>query len=145
MREAKTKAAIIISAGFKELGPSGLKLEQEILTFAQSGAMPVIGPNCLGVMNPVYGLNATFAKGMALPGNVAFLSQSGAMCTAVLDWSFKERIGFSAFVSVGSMADVGWGDLIDYLGGYPNTTASSCIWKLLGMRVAFYLPRAKLP
>ncbi|KAF3362151.1 putative protein YfiQ [Chlamydiales bacterium STE3] len=119
--EAKVRAAIIISAGFKELGASGLKLEQEILAYAKSGRMPVIGPNCLGVMNPIYGLNATFARGMALPGNVAFLSQSGAMCTAVLDWSFKEKIGFSSFVSVGSMADVDWGDLIDYLGGDPNT------------------------
>lgn len=119
--ESKVKAAIIISAGFKELGDPGLKLEQEILTYARSGRMPIVGPNCLGVMNPIYGLNATFAKGMALPGNVAFLSQSGAMCTAVLDWSFKERVGFSSFVSVGSMADVNWGDLIDYLGGDPNT------------------------
>ncbi|MGK5594627.1 MAG: bifunctional acetate--CoA ligase family protein/GNAT family N-acetyltransferase [Parachlamydiaceae bacterium] len=119
--EAKVKAAIVISAGFKELGESGLRLEQEILTYAKSGRMPIIGPNCLGVMNPIFGLNATFARGMALPGNIAFLSQSGAMCTAVLDWSFKERIGFSSFVSVGSMADVDWGDLIDYLGGDPNT------------------------
>ncbi len=119
--EAKVKAAIIISAGFKELGEPGLKLEQEILTYATSGRMPIIGPNCLGIMNPTYGLNATFARGMALPGNIAFLSQSGAMCTAVLDWSFKERIGFSSFVSVGSMADVDWGDLIDYLGGDQNT------------------------
>lgn len=119
--DAKVKAAIIISAGFKELGKSGLELEQEIIKIARKGKMPIIGPNCLGVMNPVYGLNATFAKGMALPGNVAFLSQSGAMCTAVLDWSFKENIGFSAFVSVGSMADVGWGELIDYLGRDPKT------------------------
>ena len=66
-------------------------------------------------------MNATFAKGMALPGNLAFISQSGAMCTAVLDWSLEERVGFSAFVSIGSMADVTWGDLIDYLEGDPET------------------------
>lgn len=119
--KADVKAAIIISAGFKELGEPGLKLEQEILQRAKKGKMRIIGPNCLGVMNPLYGMNATFAKGMALPGNLAFISQSGAMCTAVLDWSLEERIGFSAFVSIGSMADVNWGDLIDYLGGDPGT------------------------
>ena len=115
------KSAIIISAGFKELGPPGLKLEKEILYHAHRGKMPIIGPNCLGVMNPVFGLNATFAKDMALSGNLAFISQSGAMCTAVLDWSLQEKIGFSSFVSIGSMADVNWGTLIDYLGSDPHT------------------------
>lgn len=119
--DAHVKTAIIISAGFKELGEPGQKLEDEILIHAKRGKMPIIGPNCLGVMNPVYGLNATFAKGMALPGNLAFISQSGAMCTAVLDWSFQEKVGFSAFVSIGSMADVNWGTLIDYLGSDPHT------------------------
>lgn len=119
--DAHVKTAIIISAGFKELGESGEKLEQEILAHAKRGKMPIIGPNCLGVMNPVYGLNATFAKGMALPGNLAFISQSGAMCTAVLDWSLQAKVGFSAFVSIGSMADVNWGTLIDYLGNDPHT------------------------
>lgn len=114
-------SAIVISAGFKELGSKGLKLEEEAIAIAKKGKMPVIGPNCLGVMNPAFGLNATFARGMALPGNLAFISQSGAMCTSVLDWSFQENIGFSSFVSIGSMADVDWGDLIDYLGGDPAT------------------------
>lgn len=118
---AKVKSAIIISAGFKELGPSGIELEEKILYHARKGNMPIIGPNCLGVMNPIHGLNATFARGMALPGHVAFISQSGAMCTAVLDWSYREKIGFSAFVSIGSMADVNWGSLIDYLGSDPHT------------------------
>lgn len=72
-------------------------------------------------MRPLYGLNATFASAMARPGNVGFISQSGALCTAVLDWSFGENVGFSAFVSLGSMLDIGWGDLIDYLGRDPNT------------------------
>ena len=115
------KAAIIISAGFKELGEEGLKLENEVLRRAREGGMRIIGPNCLGIMNPLVKFNATFAASMALDGNVAFISQSGAMCTAVLDWSLKEQIGFSAFVSIGSMADVNWGDLIDYLGSDPNT------------------------
>lgn len=118
---AKVKSAIIISAGFKELGPSGVKLEEEILFHARAARMPIIGPNCLGVMNPIHGMNATFARGMALPGQVAFISQSGAMCTAVLDWSYREKIGFSSFVSIGSMADVNWGSLIDYLGSDPHT------------------------
>lgn len=129
---AGVKAAIIISAGFKELGPAGLKLEEEILQNAKKGKMRIIGPNCLGVMNPIHGLNATFAKGMALPGNVAFISQSGAMCTAVLDWSLQERIGFSSFVSIGSMADVNWGDLIDYLGGDAETQSILIYMETIG-------------
>lgn len=115
------KGAIIISAGFKETGAEGVALEAEILKIAREGNMRVVGPNCLGVMSPITKINATFAAAMARPGNVAFISQSGALCTAVLDWSFKENVGFSAFASIGSMLDVGWGDLIDYLGRDPNT------------------------
>lgn len=119
--EAGVGSAVVISAGFKELGESGIQLEKDILQYSSKSSMPILGPNCLGVMNPISGLNATFAKGMANRGNVAFLSQSGALCTAVLDWSFQENIGFSAFVSVGSMIDIGWGDLISYFGDDPNT------------------------
>ncbi len=119
--DAKIKAAIVISAGFKELGPEGAKLEQETLAEARRGKIRIIGPNCLGVMSPTTGLNATFAAGMARPGNIGFISQSGALCTAVLDWSLREMVGFSAFISIGAMADVGWGDLIDYLGDDPRT------------------------
>ncbi len=129
---AKAKSCIIISAGFKELGAPGIKLEEEILYHAHKGKMPIIGPNCLGVMNPIHGLNATFARGMALPGNLAFISQSGAMCTAVLDWSYREKIGFSAFVSIGSMADVNWGTLIDYLGSDPNTRSLLLYMETIG-------------
>lgn len=114
--------AIIISAGFKEIGEEGAELERQILEKAR-GKMRIIGPNCLGVMLPLYGMNATFAGGMARPGNVGFISQSGAICTAVLDWSFEENVGFSAFISVGSMLDVNWGDLIYYLGDDPQTTS----------------------
>jgi acetyltransferase len=121
--DAGVKGIIVISAGFKELGAPGIALEQQILEHARRGKMRVIGPNCLGLMNPLTGLNASFAKGIARPGNVAFISQSGALCTAVLDWSFKEQVGFSAFVSIGSMLDVNWGDLIDYLGNDPRTNA----------------------
>lgn len=119
--EAGVKGAIILSAGFKEIGPTGLRIEEEILKNARRGMMRIIGPNCLGVMSPLSGLNATYAVGMAKAGNVAFLSQSGALCTAVLDWSLREMVGFSSFISVGSMLDVGWGDLIDYLGDDPRT------------------------
>jgi acetyltransferase len=112
--------AVIISAGFKETGPEGAELERQILEIAY-GKMRIIGPNCLGVMMPRNGLNGTFAGAMARPGNVAFISQSGAICTAVLDWSFRENVGFSAFISIGSMLDVSWGDLIYYLGDDPHT------------------------
>lgn len=119
--EAGVLGLIIISAGFKELGEEGLKLEGEILSRIRNTPLRIIGPNCLGIMNPSVGLNASFAKGMALPGNIAFMSQSGAMCTAVLDWSLQAHLGFSAFVSIGSMIDVGWGDLLRYFGSDPNT------------------------
>jgi acetyltransferase len=119
--EAGVRGAIVISAGFKEHGAAGQELERQILERIQGSRLRVIGPNCLGVMNPVTGLNATFASTIARPGNVGFISQSGALCTAILDWAQKEMVGFSAFVSVGSMLDVNWGDLIDYLGNDPRT------------------------
>lgn len=115
------RGAIIISAGFKEVGPEGFELERQILEEARRGNMRIIGPNCLGVMNPTNGLNATFASTIARPGSVGFISQSGAMCTSILDWSFRENVGFSAFVSIGSMMDIDWGDLIFYLGDHPRT------------------------
>ncbi len=118
---AKIPAAIIISAGFKEAGPRGVELEREI--DASRGSMRILGPNCLGLMAPHAGLNATFAGAMARPGSIGFLSQSGALCTAILDWSLREMVGFSAFVSTGSMLDVGWGGLIGYLGDDPHTRA----------------------
>ncbi len=126
------KGAIVISAGFKEIGERGAELERQILEQAQRGRMRIIGPNCLGVMNALTGLNATFAAGMARPGNVAFVSQSGALCTAVLDWSFRENVGFSAFVSIGSMLDVGWGDLIYYLGDDPRTQSIVIYMETIG-------------
>ena len=119
--ERGVQGAIIISAGFKERGASGIALEKEVLDIARKGNMRLIGPNCLGVMNPPTGFNATFASSIANPGNVGFISQSGALCTSILDWSYKENVGFSSFVSIGSMLDVGWGDLIYYLGDDPNT------------------------
>src|ERR1035441_3246241 len=97
--EHGVRGAVVISAGFKEIGPEGAALEQRLLEEAQAAEIRVIGPNCLGVMSPLSGLNATFATTIARPGSVGFISQSGALCTAVLDWSLKEMVGFSAFIS----------------------------------------------
>lgn len=135
--QAGVKGAIVISAGFKEIGEEGVQLEQEILKKARQAKMRIIGPNCLGVMSPITGINATFAKGMALPGNVGFLSQSGALCTSVLDWSLQEHVGFSAFVSIGSMLDVNWGDLIYYLGDDPHTNSIVIYMESIGDAGAF--------
>ena len=111
---AGVKGAVIVSAGFRESGAAGMELEQEIQE--RRGNMRIIGPNGLGIMIPSLKLNATVARKMALNGDVAFISQSGALCTSVLDWSIRQNVGFSVFLSTGSMLDVGWGDLIDYLG-----------------------------
>ena len=119
--DAGVEGAVIISAGFKEIGEEGRELEERVLEEARHGRMRIIGPNTLGVMNPHTGLNVTFAGDMARAGSVGFLSQSGALCTAILDQSFRENVGFSAFVSIGSMLDVGWGDLIHYLGNDRHT------------------------
>jgi acetyltransferase len=119
--DAGAKSAVVISAGFRERGAEGAALEQQIQEQLRRSSMRLIGPNCLGIMNPKIGLNATFAKDAPKPGNVAFLSQSGALLTAILDWSHREEVGFSAIVSTGSMLDVGWGDLIYHFGDDPHT------------------------
>lgn len=119
--QAGVAGAIIISAGFREAGAHGVDLEQKVLELARHHGIRIIGPNCLGIMRPVIGLNATFAPGIAQKGTIALLSQSGAICTALLDWSLQQKLGFSAMVSVGSMVDIGWGTLIDYFGNDPHT------------------------
>jgi acetyltransferase len=118
--ELGVKSAIIISAGFSELGAEGKALERQIRDAAR-GKLRVIGPNCLGVIHPPSRLNASFAADMPRPGNVALLSQSGAICTSILDWARETHVGFSSFVSVGAMADVDFADLIDYFGDDPAT------------------------
>jgi acetyltransferase len=115
------KSAIIISAGFKEVGEEGQELENRILAIAKEYGIRIIGPNCLGVMSPYSNLNATFAKNMAHAGGVGFISQSGAMCTSMLDYANDMGIGFSAFISVGSMSDVEFKDCIEYLAHDPKT------------------------
>jgi acetyltransferase len=131
------KGAIVISAGFREIGPEGEALERRILAQAREARIRVIGPNCLGVMNPVGGMNATFAAGMAAPGSVGFVSQSGALLTAVLDWSAREGVGFSSVVSLGSMLDVGWGDVIYYMGDDPHTKSILIYMETIGDARAF--------
>jgi acetyltransferase len=135
--ENGVRGAIVISAGFKEIGPEGAELERQLLIEARKANIRVIGPNCLGVMAPMSGMNATFATTVARPGSVGFISQSGALCTAVLDWSLKEMVGFSHFVSVGSMVDVGWGDLIYYLGNDPKTKSIVIYMETIGNARAF--------
>lgn len=131
------KAVIIISAGFKELGDPGIELERQILLHAKRGNIRIIGPNCLGIMNPLTGLNATFGGVMANPGSIAFISQSGALCTAILDWSTIEKVGYSAFVSIGSMVDVDWGDLINYFGTDDKTKAIVMYMESIGNARSF--------
>jgi acetyltransferase len=135
--EKGVKGVIVISAGFKETGSEGVELEKKVLEQARRGNIRLVGPNCLGVMRPPSGLNATFASGIAHPGSVGFISQSGALLTAVLDWSRRENVGFSAFASLGSMLDVGWGDLIYYLGDDPHTRSIVIYMETIGAARSF--------
>lgn len=134
---AGVRGAIIMSAGFRETGPDGLALEEQVLAQARRGNLRIIGPNCLGVMCPISGLNASLAQGSPRPGNVAFISQSGALGAAILDWARSEHVGFSSFISVGSMLDVGWGELIDYLGNDPHTKSILLYMESIGDVRAF--------
>lgn len=115
--------AVIISAGGKEVGPQGAAIEAEIREAARQGKVRLVGPNCLGVVNSQISMNASFAHIMPLPGHLAFISQSGAVCTSVLDYAAQEKIGFSHFISIGSMLDVDFGDLINYLGDDPEVSS----------------------
>ncbi len=119
--DAGVKSAVVISAGFREQGTEGARLEEDIRQHLRRGSLRLIGPNCMGFMNPTIGLNATFSRFVPEKGSVAFLSQSGALQTAILDWGRRERVGFSGIVSTGSMLDVGWGDLIYHFGDDPHT------------------------
>ena len=113
--------AVIISAGFREVGEEGERLEDEINQFQAKYGLRILGPNCLGFVRPHAGLNATFLRNNPEPGEIAFISQSGALGTAILDWAVSTHVGFSMFASLGSMLNIDFGDLIDYLGGDPYT------------------------
>ncbi len=115
------KAAVIITAGFSETGPAGIALERQLVETAHRYNIRLIGPNCLGIMRPSIGLNATFNKGPADAGNIALISQSGALCTAILDWATRNDVGFSSVVSMGSSTDVDFGEILDFLVSDPNT------------------------
>ena len=119
--KAGVAGAVIISAGFKEIGEEGIKLENEIDKIRKKYGMRIMGPNCIGFVRPVLGLNATFLRGNPQPGNIAFISQSGALGSAILDWAVSAGIGFSLFASLGSMIDVDFGEMIDFLGDDPAT------------------------
>ena len=121
--DAGVGGAIIISAGGREIGDKGRELEEEIKKEATKGGLRIIGPNCMGIICPKRKLNASFAAHMAPAGKMAFISQSGAVCSAMLDLSLKKKMGFRYFVSIGSMLDVDFGDLIDYLGNDPEVTS----------------------
>ena len=110
------KGILIISAGFKEIGAEGIALEKKLLDIKEKYGLRIVGPNCVGFVVPYLNLNATFIGSMPERGNIALFSQSGAVCGAILDWAQASKVGFSSFVSVGSMLDVDYGDLIDYFG-----------------------------
>lgn len=114
--EAGVEGAIIISSGFREVGEEGKELEEQIKAIRKKYGIRIIGPNCLGVIRPSIGLNASFLKADPQPGKIAFVSQSGAMGSAMLDWAIDRHIGFSMFASLGSMVDIDFGDLIGLLG-----------------------------
>jgi acetyltransferase len=122
--EKGTRAAAVLSAGLKQTDPlNGGSLEQAMLEAARPHLLRILGPNCLGLLVPGVGLNASFAPGNALPGKLAFVTQSGALATAMLDWANSRGIGFSHFISLGDSADVDFGDALDYLGSDPGTRA----------------------
>ena len=113
--ESGVSAAIVISAGFSEAGQRGKALEAELLRRAKRFGLRILGPNCLGVIRTDIGLNATFSAGNALPGRIAVISQSGALCTAILDWAAVNDVGFSSLISTGIAADVDFGEILDFV------------------------------
>jgi len=112
---------LILSAGFREIGAQGLQLEERVTRLAKQHGIRLMGPNCLGIIRPELGLNVTFGHNNARPGNLALVSQSGAICTAILDWAEMNEIGFSAVVSTGIAADLDFGDYLDFLVSDPKT------------------------
>ncbi|MGR9085785.1 MAG: bifunctional acetate--CoA ligase family protein/GNAT family N-acetyltransferase [Gammaproteobacteria bacterium] len=120
--EKGVNSIVIISAGFGEIGPDGLRLQQDVLDIAHRYNIRIVGPNCLGIIRPSGHLNATFGDGPVKDGSLALLSQSGAVCTAILDWAISNDIGFSTVVSMGAAADIDFGEVLDYLALDSKTT-----------------------
>jgi acetyltransferase len=111
----KARAAVVITAGFKEVGGEGAALERRLADIAQDNGIAMVGPNCLGLISTQDRVNASFAAGYPQEGKIAFFSQSGALCTAILDWALGENLGFSRFVSLGNKAAINEADMLDYL------------------------------
>jgi acetyltransferase len=109
------KYCIIITGGFKEIGVEGAKMERKILETAKKYGMRLLGPNCFGMMNTSIGLNTTFSPIMPKEGNIAVFSQSGALCASVLDWAYREGVGFSKFINLGNKADLNENDFLEAL------------------------------
>src|SRR5574340_1576550 len=118
---AGVKAVVVLAAGFAETGPRGAALERSVVETARRHHIRLLGPNCLGIMRPDLGLNATFARGGAVKGSIGLISQSGALCTAILDWARPNRVGFSSVISLGGSSDVDFGEILDYLVSDPKT------------------------
>ncbi len=118
-----TKAVVVLSAGFAETGADGLALQTQMLEAARPYTLRIVGPNCLGVLSPATGIDASFSHRMPLAGRIAFITQSGAMLTAIVDWAAARRIGFSHLVSLGGMADADFGDFLDHMAADPDTHA----------------------
>ena len=121
--ENKIRAAIILTAGFSEMGTEGKNLQKKIKEIALFYNIRIVGPNCLGIMRPSHNMNATFAHGFVENGHLALVSQSGAICTAIIDWATSQGIGFSAVVSTGESMNTGFGEILDYLAMDPKTSA----------------------
>jgi len=145
----KTNAAIVITAGFKEVGREGYYLEEKLIQLARKYNIALLGPNCLGMINPHGLVNASFAAGQPKQGNIAFFSQSGALCVAILDWAFGENIGFSKFISLGNKAVLDEADMIAYLGqddqtrvilGYIENVCDGSKFIKLAQNVSFKKP-----
>jgi acetyltransferase len=115
------RAALIVTAGFSESGLEGVRLEREVLAAARRNGMRLIGPDCLGLVRPHIGFNAAFTRARPVPGSLALVSQSGAVCAAMLDWAEPHRIGFSSVVCLGGSVDMDFGEIIDYLSNDPKT------------------------
>jgi len=134
---AQVKTVLLVSSGFRESGSITPEVKQQLKQVLRQSSIRLLGPDSLGIMNPRHGLNATLASALARPGNIGFISQSGALCRSILNWSFQEKVGFSHFISMGSMVDIDWGDLIRYLGNDPYTESIVIHMETLGNARSF--------
>ena len=142
---AGVQGIVVISAGFRETGEQGRRLEERIEEIRTKYGIRLLGPNCLGFIRPGVGLNTTFVKTMPAPGKIAFISHSGALGSTIIDWVIEAGIGLSMFVSLGSMLDIDFGDLIDYLGDDPKTKSIMIYMEDVGHAKKFMSAARGLP